>query len=222
MKFLTLLSVTAAATALVLPEGEVFDQIIASQDEPSPFLDHIDKEVKDGFVHFQDAVKEVIGAGEDVIGRALSYASDLIEEIEPSFQCFHSMTAFDAQGWLDSSSNFVEDLDIFETDHPRHKRPAHHPHHHKSNKTVYELISGSKYTTKLAKLIDEYPDLVKKLNGTAANYTVFAPTDKAFEKIPHHGDHKPSKEQIEKVLSYHISDEFYPLKRNQIRMQSYS
>ncbi|PMD31472.1 hypothetical protein L207DRAFT_591432 [Hyaloscypha variabilis F] len=51
----------------------------------------------------------------------------------------------------------------------------------------YEVIAGSKYTTKLAKLINEFPDLVEVLNGTAANYTVFAPTDKAFEKIPEHG-----------------------------------
>lgn len=47
-------------------------------------------------------------------------------------------------------------------------------HHHKPNLTVYELISKSRYTTKLAELIDEFPDLVKALNGTEANYTVFA------------------------------------------------
>lgn len=77
---------------------------------------------------------------------------------------------------------------------------------------MYELISESKYTTKLAKLIDEYDDLVKLLNGTKANYTVFAPTDEAFEKIPHHGK-KPSKEVLKDILLYHVSDDFYPAGR---------
>ncbi|KAL0260539.1 hypothetical protein SLS55_004228 [Diplodia seriata] len=83
------------------------------------------------------------------------------------------------------------------------------PHHFI---TVYELIAKSKYTTKLAKLINDDPELVKLLNGTTANFTVFAPTDKAFEKIPKHGK-EPSKEFIKKVLLYHISPEFYPAGR---------
>jgi len=53
---------------------------------------------------------------------------------------------------------------------------------------------------------------VEILNGTAANYTLFAPTDKAFEKIPK-GHKKPSKELIKKVLAYHLSPEFYPAGR---------
>src|SRR5271168_2884177 len=36
---------------------------------------------------------------------------------------------------------------------PRHRKPHHPPHHHRPNLTIYELISKSKYTTKLAKLI---------------------------------------------------------------------
>lgn len=72
-----------------------------------------------------------------------------------------------------------------------------------------ELIASSKYTTKLAALINEYEDVVTLLNGTLANYTVFAPTDKAFEKIPEHAP-KPSKEELKKVLLYHVSADFYP------------
>ena len=75
-----------------------------------------------------------------------------------------------------------------------------------------QLINESKYTTKLAKLINEYDDLVQLLNGTKANYTVFAPTDEAFEKIPDHGK-KPSKEVLKAILQYHVSDEFYPAGR---------
>jgi uncharacterized surface protein with fasciclin (FAS1) repeats len=97
--------------------------------------------------------------------------------------------------------------------HPPHrKRPHHPPHHHKSNKTIYQLISESKYTTKLAKLIADDEDLVKVLNSTKANHTVFAPTDKAFEKLPKHGD-KPSKEVIKKVLLYHVAPGLFPAGR---------
>jgi uncharacterized surface protein with fasciclin (FAS1) repeats len=74
------------------------------------------------------------------------------------------------------------------------------------------MINKGKYTTKLAKLIDEDEDLVKILNSTKANYTLFTPTDSAFEKIPEHG-HKPSKEFIKDLLLYHISDDFYPAGR---------
>lgn len=87
-----------------------------------------------------------------------------------------------------------------------HKKP-----HEKTNKTVYEMIAESKYTTKLAKLINDEPDLVQLLNGTTANFTVFAPTDKAFEKIPK--GHEPSKEFIKKLLTYHVSGDFYPAGR---------
>ncbi len=127
------------------------------------------------------------------------------------------MAKFEIQEWLDSGSA-IEDVDLVEElkdwkAHPpkRTHRPPHHGHNadEMSNQTVYELITSSKLTTKLAKLINEYPDLVKILNGTTANYTIFAPTDKAFEKLPK-GRNKPSKESIEKVLSYHISPGFYP------------
>jgi len=90
-------------------------------------------------------------------------------------------------------------------DGPPHHGPPHHkipgvpvkpPQHGEPNQTVYQLISESKYTTKLAKLLDDYPDLIKTLNSTEANYTIFAPTDSAFEKIPDHAP-KPTKEQLE-------------------------
>lgn len=38
---------------------------------------------------------------------------------------------------------------------------------------------------------------------------MFAPTDKAFEKIPKHAP-KPSKEELKKILLYHVSEDFYP------------
>jgi hypothetical protein len=84
---------------------------------------------------------------------------------------------------------------------------------HKSNLTVYQLISTSNYSTKLTKWIDEFPDIVAALNSTdVGNVTVFAPIDSAFDKIPEHHP-KPSKETLKKILSYHISPKFYPAGR---------
>jgi Fasciclin domain len=94
--------------------------------------------------------------------------------------------------------------------HP-HKKPGFkfpHHHHHKVNLTIYELISKSNYTKILAKYIDEDKDLVKLLNGTKANYTLYAPTDWAFKKLPK--GFKPPKELVKKVLQYHVSPGLYP------------
>ncbi|RFU32597.1 hypothetical protein B7463_g3737, partial [Scytalidium lignicola] len=212
MKVLALLPLAAAATALVLPEGELLNHFIESQEPSSSFLDHLTNEIDDGYSHLQSTLKEAVAIGDGIFDIAIHSAEEVVEKVEPSFKCLHSMTAFDAQGWLDSALEPAEGFAVVSPEHASYEKPKHRSHH-KSNKTIYELISSSKYTTKLAKLIDEYPDLVQTLNGTAANYTIFAPTDKAFEHIPHHGDHKPSKELIEKVLSYHISKEFYPVGR---------
>ncbi|KAL4936336.1 Fasciclin domain-containing protein [Aspergillus oleicola] len=62
------------------------------------------------------------------------------------------------------------------------------PHHPPtSDKTIYQLISESKWTTILTKLIDQDEELVQFLNSTGHHkITIFAPTDAAFKKIPHH------------------------------------
>ncbi|EPS44171.1 hypothetical protein H072_1805 [Dactylellina haptotyla CBS 200.50] len=94
------------------------------------------------------------------------------------------------------------------------KRPHHPPRrwHHRHNETIWELISKSNYTTKFAKAISEFEDIVSILNGTVANYTLFVPTDKAFEKFKKAPkDWKPSKEFIKKVLTYHLTSEPYPI-----------
>ncbi|RDW90015.1 fasciclin domain-containing protein [Aspergillus mulundensis] len=96
---------------------------------------------------------------------------------------------------------------------------------HASDKTIYQLISESKYTTILAKIIDEDSELASFLNSTEHKITVFAPTDDAFRKIPHHhrdhdhdghderdggdddGDHRIPKELIRLFAHYHSSPE---------------
>jgi hypothetical protein len=76
------------------------------------------------------------------------------------------------------------------------------------NLTIYELISKSNYTKILAKYIDEDKDLVSLLNSTKANYTLYAPADWAFKRLPK--DFKPPKELIKKVLLYHVSPGINP------------
>jgi len=56
-----------------------------------------------------------------------------------------------------------------------------------------------------------YDVVVDILNSTSSNFTVLAPTDKAFEKIPKH--HKPNKELLRNILAYHVSPDFYPAGR---------
>ncbi|KFY67387.1 hypothetical protein V496_01578 [Pseudogymnoascus sp. VKM F-4515 (FW-2607)] len=69
-----------------------------------------------------------------------------------------------------------------------------------------------KFTSGLAKVINEFDDLVQLLNSTEANYTCFAPTNEAFKHLS--GPHKkPSKEVIKAILEYHLSPDLCPLQR---------
>jgi uncharacterized surface protein with fasciclin (FAS1) repeats len=217
MKLTTLLPLAAISTAFVIPDEQITNQIVVESKKASKsFFDRL-QSTGDILSSVEETFEDAVAFSENAFDNAINAATDAGKEAKTPFECHISMTAFDAQGWLDSTVSTVKDVDIF--DHP--KKPHHKPHHkprrphhphHMPNKTVYELIASSKYTTKLAKLINEYPDLVETLNGTAANYTVFAPTDAAFEKIPKHHK-KPSKELIKKVLSYHVSPDFYPAGR---------
>ncbi|KAJ8067386.1 hypothetical protein OCU04_004737 [Sclerotinia nivalis] len=221
MKFsTTLLPLAAVSTAFVIPDEQITNQIIIeSQTSSKTWLDRISETKDNVFSHAEKSFKDAVAFSGNALDNAIDSLSEAGEKAQNVIECHHSMSKFDISGWLDSAISAVEDIDIF--DHP-HEKPPHHgkPHHPKNphhghekpNKTVYELIASSKYTTKLAKLINEYPDIVDALNGTKANYTVFAPTDKAFEKIPDHHK-KPSRELIKAVLEYHVSPDFYPAGR---------
>lgn len=76
--------------------------------------------------------------------------------------------------------------------------------------TIYQAIQHCDYTQKFAKLVDDYPDIVKTLNSTdGRNHTLFVPVDSAFDHIP--DDHeKPDKKVIEQALLYHIGLGDYP------------
>ncbi|KAF2257008.1 FAS1 domain-containing protein [Trematosphaeria pertusa] len=217
MRFSRVLPFLPLASAFVITDADVFET-----------LEKSGKRIIDKTQDVLDETRDVFDETRDVLDEAFGNAIEGIKNVgENAYHKIHD-AGCDVQSWLEGSS--FEDPFVDLEDHPHHPphgkpphhkpphknphhgRPHHPPHHGKPNLTVYEMISKSNYTTKLAKLIDEYPDLVETLNGTKANYTVFAPIDSAFEKIPKHGE-KPSKEFIKNLLLYHVSEEFYPAGR---------
>ncbi len=229
MKLSTLLPLAVLGSAFVIVDETVLNEIaVESKDAPKSLLDQLPS--KDDVVSYaEDTFEEVAAFSGNALDTAIHAVSDA-----GSFQCHSSMTAFDPHSWLDTAiSSFeddteTEDVDVLEVmeaaeaaeNRPNkpHRRPHRRPHHrkphhpHKPNMTIWELISKSKYTTKLAKAIGEFDDLVDILNSTSSNITLFAPTDAAFEKIPHHHK-KPNKDLIRNVLAYHVSPDFYPARR---------
>lgn len=229
MKTSLLLQLAAAAltTAFVIPDEQTLNlnhvqiesrpatSVVNGFTSKSKIIDKIDST----FDRISDEFGDTLERGKHALDEANDYATAQTEHVSHKIQ----ETYFEAQDWLNSAVEDVQEdfgeLDIFGGgDHPPHHghdRPPHHRpghgHHGKPNMTVYQLIASSKYTTKLAEAINEYDDLVKALNSTSGNLTVFAPNDRAFEKIKH--GPKLSKEELKKVLTYHVSPEFYPAGR---------
>lgn len=195
MKLTSILPLAAISTAFVLPEEHVFNQIaidshksVDSVWDKLPSKHDVVNKLEDSFDKLEKTVDKVTKCSKHAFDSAVDYAAEAGNDVSNKVQ----QTGFAASSWVNTAVNLE----------------GHH-HHDKPNQTVYQLISSSKYTTKLAAAIDEYPELVVLLNGTLANYTVFAPVDSAFEKIPEDAP-KPSKEEIKNALLYHVSPEFYP------------
>lgn len=213
MKLLQLLPLAALSAGFIIPDEQVLaDVAIETQDGAKSWLERVpSKEEITSIIKkpFEGAKEVVSNAFDDALVYIEHHADEFPEDLEDSEYAITS--------WLEPGRE--SDYEAFEFEgphlrppphgppgrrphHPPHRRRPHHPRY-KSNKTIYQLISESKYTTKLAKLIEDDDDLVSLLNSTKANYTVFAPTDNAFKKIPKHGE-KPSEEIIKKVLRYHV------------------
>lgn len=220
MKLSHILPLAALTAAFVIPDEQVMSQVVIESHSTSnsifdkvPSKETLTKEFENSFSGLLENAKN-----------AFDYAIEsIVDIVDTAAEKLDDAHYFDTKAWLDTAANLYnneeDDGDHHgHKKHPHKKHPhkGHHDHHghhdHKPNKTVYQLIAESKYTTKLASLINEYDDLVELLNGTTANFTVFAPTDKAFEKIPDHAP-KTSKEFLHKVLTYHVSADFYPAGR---------
>lgn len=169
MRFLTFLPLAALSTAFIIPDEQMMSQVaIESNNAPASAFDRLPS--KEQLVNdFEDAFSNLVENSKNALDEAIESVTEYSEDV---YSKIHD-TAFDAQSWLESAVDDIED-DGKHGKHDKHGRHGHHGHHghcKKPNMTVYELIAKSKYTTKLAALINEYEDLVELLNGTTANYT---------------------------------------------------
>lgn len=195
----TLLPLVAVASAIVIPDEATAKQLVLEAEHK------VEKTVSSWWDNLPTG-DDVLSSAEDILDDTLDAAerqagklSDLLRKIES-----------DANSEI--SDFFSSSFDPATSGHGHH---GHHGPPHKTNLTIYESIKASNYTKKFAALVDDFPDLVEKLNSTTGgNVTAFIPSDRAFEKIPHHGkDHKPPKEFIEKILEYHVLPGLYPAGR---------
>ncbi|KAI4277563.1 MAG: hypothetical protein LQ337_001685 [Flavoplaca oasis] len=196
MKLTYILPLAALSTAFVLPEQHVFSELAVESHRSAdsafdklPSREQLVNKVEHSFEKLTGKFDEVVKSSQHALDSAIDYATETGNDVAEKVH----KTGFEAASWMDSNAH------LGLNDH----------HHNEPNQTIYQLISTSKYTTKLAAAINEYPDLVVLLNGTIANYTVFAPIDSAFDKIPDKAP-KPSKEFLKNVLLYHVSPEYYP------------
>ncbi|TKA22830.1 hypothetical protein B0A50_07730 [Salinomyces thailandicus] len=225
MKFSHVLPLAAASSAFVLPPQEQLQDLAIEANhrgndwyseavkEKNDLVDSLKKHYEEVEDTTLDAWSKFYDSSKSALDDAFEYASETADSVKDKA----SDASAQVESWLRTESDDL--YDSFDDPHdgpphhgPPHHRPHHPPHHGPPNQTVYQLISESKYTTRLAKLINKYDDLVEILNSTEANYTVFAPTDKAFEKIPKHAP-EPSKEVLKAILEYHVVDGFYPAGR---------
>jgi uncharacterized surface protein with fasciclin (FAS1) repeats len=232
MKFVQVLPLAALGAAVVVPPEQVLNDVAIednhgrvwyedSIEEKNDIISSLTESYEEWAGNVANAWNQVYESSKNALDDALDYAAEAGQGIKN----YYEETAYDIESWLRTECDDLYDS-LEEHDgppHPPHRgrpgrpgRRPHHPHrpphHRKSNLTVYQMISESEYTTELAKLINKYDDLVEALNSTKANYTVFAPTDKAFKKIPEHAP-EPSKEQLKAILEYHVVDGFYPAGR---------
>lgn len=189
-----LLPLVATATAIVIPDDATAKQLI--------------------FETKQKAEKTVSSWWDN-----LPTVDDIFSSVEKQASKLGSLVP-DVEYDISELPDFLSPSDYSSSSSSSSKPPGHGHHWppRSTNLTIYEAIQASNYTKKFAALVDDFPDIVQKLNSTSAgNVTALIPTDHAFEKIPHHGKghkgHKPPKEFIEKILEYHVLPGLYPAGR---------
>ncbi|KAF5648502.1 oxidoreductase [Fusarium tjaetaba] len=153
----------------------------------------------DAFNTWKDDLKQTL---EDIPTRFRKTLDEATEQLSTEFTAAIHSRLQDEEAFFPEDDVDDESADIFGrtggdfTDH-----------------TTYELIAKSNYTKKFFKLVQKHEKFGKLLNSTDANYTLFVPTDEAFEHIPHHHKDKPSDEFVEAVLNYHLGIGEYPASR---------
>lgn len=163
-----------------------------------------------------DEHKHNVLTGIETFWDAFPYPSTLFSFIEKRITDTIKRTTNNAIDLDDSGSGSDSDSDDDDHHHhPPHRRPPGRDHRHRGDKTktIYEQIKESNYTTKFAKLVEEHDEIKSLLDDTEANHTLFVPTDRAFDRIPHHPKDPPSKEFILALLRYHALAGLYRVPR---------
>ncbi|OQD78474.1 hypothetical protein PENDEC_c001G04084 [Penicillium decumbens] len=70
-----------------------------------------------------------------------------------------------------------------------------------ANHTIWELINESSRASHLAELISDTDHLVNLLNSTVTNHTLFAPTNRALERLL---DERPPNKLLKRIEHYHV------------------
>ena len=194
----------ATAAAFVMPDAAVFNQI-ALQDETSQqkaIHQPISSSAESWWNHALDAVNVGSGAPAHgsaterlykVVDDAINNAKDIVEDVSEDWK--EMQNEFSSQ--LSSAVHKAKDTLTTTT-------TTLGGHHNFPDKTIYELIKLSDYTSKFAAIVDKHPAVVKVLNATDTKITLFAPIDEAFDKIPEHEHDKAGEEFIEAALLYHV------------------
>lgn len=216
MKFTSLIALASLSAAYVVPSGEIL----------SAFTTNNNNDNQDYAIQNKDQQHNPL---DDALDKVTKW---------PAHDLFPG--GFDTKQWIDQLKNYALDRFHHDDDavsEDRHsdeyritkgevgdekdiningKLPFPIPHlpipsHHPPNKTIYQILSSSEHTTRLAEIINEDETLIKLLNSTDAsqkNLTLFAPSDRAFDKLPGKLP-EPSKEAIRAGIKYHIADGTY-------------
>ena len=189
MKLLTVLPFAALSTAFIIPDEKVMSQVAIESDRAQESLLEKIPSKDQAVKQFEDSFTKLIDTSKNAFDNAIDHATETKEEVTD--KAYH--TAHHVSSWLDSAADRVQQvgedvLSFAEDDHEHH---GHHGHCKKPNLTVYELISKSKYTTKLAALINEYEDVVELLNGTAANYSMSTAGIHLYQRSETNADWRP-------------------------------
>jgi uncharacterized surface protein with fasciclin (FAS1) repeats len=89
---------------------------------------------------------------------------------------------------------------------PKPKMPPRDRTGPHNDKTLWDMIKDCKYTSRFYEYLKDDDKIVKMLQDTKSNTTVFAPSNQAFEKFDQFRKHHDvSKDMVHRVLLYHLS-----------------
>lgn len=184
MKFITPLTLLTAASAFVI-----------TKDRLASLKDKVRHDAESLLSHVQDVADSSIRDVVDSVSSGVGSVRDAHKRIE------HELSGQSSEAFDESSQTLnLDGIDSKGYD--------------LTNLTIYEIISKSNHTKKFLHAVNKYKDVVELLNNTKGDnaYTLFVPTDEAFEDIPE--DHeKPTDEFIQKAIRYHIGVGAYPAAR---------